>query len=198
MAAQHRRQPCAASAPAATAAPSVHAAAAASARLGPLQQDMIKVINLQLNDDRHRKLEQILDATQCLHKICCNIRILNATFQRHVRDAPRGAEFLQAAGWTAKVLHFDSYFVFEHQPGGPEWRLLGEACTELAKLAALLEGKIKRGMVDKRAEQQAARSKVLAGIEEDKMKRAAMFRPVTEPARAQPLPRRQRGQRLEA
>jgi hypothetical protein len=44
-----------------------------------------------------------------------------------------------------QVFEHEKYFVFEHQPGGLEWRVLGEACAELDKLAALLEGKLKVG-----------------------------------------------------
>lgn len=37
----------------------------------------------------------------------------------------------------------EKYFVFEFQPGALEWRVLEEACLELDKLAALIDGKIK-------------------------------------------------------
>lgn len=37
---------------------------------------------------------------------------------------------------------FEKCFVFEHQPGGVEWRVLEVACSELAKLAELVAGKI--------------------------------------------------------
>lgn len=42
-----------------------------------------------------------------------------------------------------QVIDYEKYFVFEHQPGGLEWRILEESCAELAKLAALVDGKIK-------------------------------------------------------
>jgi len=44
-----------------------------------------------------------------------------------------------------QVVEMEKYFVFEHQPGGLEWRVLEEACAELDKLAALVDGKIKVG-----------------------------------------------------
>lgn len=44
-----------------------------------------------------------------------------------------------------QVEEHEKYFVFTHQPGSLEWRVLGEAVAELAKLAALLDGKIKVG-----------------------------------------------------
>lgn len=135
-------------------------------------------ITLQLNDDKHRKLEQILDTTRFLQRICNNlrehpaepkfrkvrvaatnpstsmqladmqqhplqIRITNPTFVRHVRDAPGGEEYMRAAGWKPAVMEHEKHFVFEHQPGGLEWRILEEACAELDKLAALVDGKMK-------------------------------------------------------
>lgn len=43
-----------------------------------------------------------------------------------------------------QVIEMEKYFVFEHQPGeGLEWRVLVEACSELDKLAALVDSKIK-------------------------------------------------------
>lgn len=162
---------------------------------------MIKVVNWQLNDDKHRKLEQILDTTQFLQKICKNvrdspteekyrkIRITNPTFGRHVRDAPGGEEFMHTAGWRVKVIEMEKYFVFEHQPEeGLEWRVLEEACAELDKLAALVDSKIKRGQGDKRAAAELVRQEVRAAIEEDKAQREVMYQPLTGPAEAQPLP----------
>ncbi|EFN55941.1 hypothetical protein CHLNCDRAFT_145228 [Chlorella variabilis] len=161
---------------------------------------MIKIVNWQLNDDKHRKLEQILDTTQYLQKICGNvkdnpqeakfrrIRITNATFSRHVRDAPGGEEFMHAAGWTVKVDNFEKYFVFEPQPGSLEWRILEEACAELSKLSALIDGKIKRGLGDKKALQERMRQQVRVAIEEDKAQREVIFQAHTAPVEAQPLP----------
>ena len=51
---------------------------------------------------------------------------------------------------TLQVFEHEKYFVFEPQPGGLEWRVLGEACAELDKLAALLGGKLKVGWVVQR------------------------------------------------
>lgn len=42
-----------------------------------------------------------------------------------------------------QVDNFEKYFVFEPQPGSLEWRILEEACAELSKLSALIDGKIK-------------------------------------------------------
>lgn len=43
----------------------------------------------------------------------------------------------------SQVVDMEKYFVFEFQPGALEWRVLEEACLELDKLAALIDGKIK-------------------------------------------------------
>ncbi|KAL4451902.1 hypothetical protein ABPG75_007564 [Micractinium tetrahymenae] len=170
------------------------------AKFQEARKAMIKVVNWQLNDYKHRKLEQILDTTQYLQKICGNvrdhpeepkyrkIRITNNTFQRHVRDAPGGEEFMHTAGWGVKVIDYEKYFLFEHQPGGLEWRVLEEACAELAKLQALVDGKIKRGQGDKKAQQEAMRLQVKAAIEEDKAQREVMFQPVSGDVQAQALP----------
>jgi hypothetical protein len=77
------------------------------------------------------------------HASLPQIRIANPTFSRHVRDAPGAEEFMHAAGWRAAVVDYEKYFVFEHQTGSLEWRILEEACTELDKLATLTDGKIK-------------------------------------------------------
>lgn len=170
------------------------------AKFQEARKAMIKTINWQLNDDKHRKLEQILDTTQYLQKICGNvyehpeeakyrkIRITNPTFQRHVRDSPGGEEFMHTAGWGVQVIDYEKFFVFEHQPGGLEWRVLGEACAELAKLEALVGGKIARGLGDKKAAAEALRKQVKAAIEEDKAHREVMFQRVTGAVEAQPLP----------
>ncbi|PSC70727.1 nitrate ABC transporter substrate-binding [Micractinium conductrix] len=92
------------------------------------------------------------------------------------------------AGFKVKVEEHQKFFVFEHQPGCLEWRVLGEACAELAKLASLVDGKIKRGMGDKKAAQEAMRMQVRAAIEEDKAQREVMFQPVSAAVGAQPLP----------
>lgn len=45
----------------------------------------------------------------------------------------------------AQVEEHEKYFVYEARPGSLEWRILGEACSELDKLEALVDGKIKVG-----------------------------------------------------
>lgn len=48
----------------------------------------------------------------------------------------------------AQVIDYEKYFVFEHHPGGLEWRVLEEACAELGKLQALVDSKIKARAVE--------------------------------------------------
>ncbi|KAI3437897.1 hypothetical protein D9Q98_000342 [Chlorella vulgaris] len=162
-------------------------AAHAEAKFVAARKAMVRIIQWELNDDKHRALEQILDTTQYLLKICGNvknspdeskfrrIRITNPTFARHVRDASGGEQFMRAAGWVLQVHDFEKHFAFEHQPGQWEWRVLEAACVELEKLIALLQGKIQRGMGDKKAAQEKMRQQVRAALEDDKAQREARY-----------------------
>ena len=80
-----------------------------------------------------------------------------------------------AAGWHAAVQDHERYFVFEAQPGTPQWSIFEEADKEILKLQALLEGKLARNSEDKKAEIEKRRVAARAAIEEDKELRHARF-----------------------
>lgn len=47
---------------------------------------------------------------------------------------------------SLQVVEHEKYFAFDPQPGCLEWRVLEEACVELQKLEALVEGKLRVGI----------------------------------------------------
>lgn len=104
------------------------------------------------------------------------IRASNATFIRHVADVPGGLDFLLTAGWHVTVQAFEKHFVFECVPGSSGWRLLEEACTELAKGTATVAAKEERAAYNKRVEVQQRLDSVRLALEDDKESRHARFR----------------------
>ena len=104
------------------------------------------------------------------------IRITNATFGNHVRDAPGGEAFLIQAGWHAAVVDHERYFIFEAQPETLQWTIFEEACKELAKLDAVLDAKLERNSGDKKIELEKRREAARIAIEEDKDLRHARFK----------------------
>jgi len=148
---------------------------------------LLKIVHWSLNDDKHTTLEQIHETAERLQKIVDNvlmapseerfrrIRIANATFSRHVRDAPGGEEFMTAAGWRAAVRDNERYFVFEHRPGSVGWQALQIASVEIAKLKAVVSHKIELKAADKHAEEESRRKAVLKSLEDDKESRHLRF-----------------------
>ncbi|KAG7673267.1 hypothetical protein Ndes2526B_g03302 [Nannochloris sp. 'desiccata'] len=158
------------------------------AKIAAARKQIIKVVNWDLNDDKHRKSPQIKDTVTYLRRILENIRdnptekkyrkirITNATFGKHVRDAPGGEAFLIQAGWHAAVVDHERYFIFESQPDTLQWSIFEEACKELAKLDTVLDAKLGRNSGDKKAEIEKRREAARIAIEEDKELRHARFK----------------------
>lgn len=146
------------------------------------------VVNWELNDDKHLKLDQIQTTVIALKQIMNNvrehpedgkfrrIRIANKTFGRNVRDAPGGEDYMIACGWKAAVVNMERYFVFDGQPGDSlTWKIFEEGCKELDKLGALIDGKLNRSKEDKKAELELRREQARLAIEDDKQARKVKF-----------------------
>ncbi len=104
------------------------------------------------------------------------IRITNATFGKHVRDAPGGEAFLIQAGWHAAIVEMERYFIFEAQPDTLQWTIFQEACKELAKLDTVLDAKLDRASGNKKAETEKRLEEARIAIEDDKEMRHARFK----------------------
>jgi len=82
-----------------------------------------------------------------------------------------------ASGWRAAVRDHQRHFVYEYYPENDpvQWEILKVASAELAKLEALLAGKMSRAVEDKRQEVEARRQAVLNALEDDKERRRLRF-----------------------
>lgn len=162
-----------------------------SPRFVKAKKELLHIINWQINDDKHRKLEQIEATLRHLLLISNNIldhpdeekyrqiRILNPIFDRHVRSSPGGDDFMIVAGFHAEVRQNERYFVFSHQPHTIEWKILQEARNEAQKFQNLVTQKIEKSdksSAAKKKELEERKQTVLGQLEEDKEIRSRRFR----------------------
>lgn len=105
------------------------------------------------------------------------IRITNAAFGKHVRDAPGGEAFLIQAGWHAAIRDHERYFIFESQPDTLQWNIFEEATKELEKLDTVLDAKLARMTSgNKKAEIEKRREAARIAINDDKELRHVRFK----------------------